>query len=126
MFTLPIEDILSLGGWAGKKYQVMTQNYADLIWSDASPKPTEPELLAAENRVAQAMRIAHIKREVQERIEAVYPLWPDLIYAALGLYDENKTKAIKDHAAKVKADSEQAIAAVNALQTVEEVRDFAW
>jgi len=78
------------------------------------------DLIEAKNEA-----ILKIKFQAKHRIEDSIPLWKQ-INAALGLYDAEKTQAIKDAISAVRTASDTAEAAVNALEDVAAVEGFAW
>lgn len=102
-----------------------SQTYESLVWMGPGDKPTLAELQAAELPAEKAERIRRIKVEAGGRILSAAPQFKQN-NAALGLYDAATTQAIKDGISAIRAASDQAEVAVNALTTVEEVQAFTW
>jgi len=129
MFTLDIPLILQYGGWDEKLWSLVIpdnlRDYTNLLWRDASEKPTEQALLDAEFSASKAWRIAASKDEAQIRIYADYPIWKQA-NCALGFYDETKTAAIKAGIQAVRTAQEAAETAINVLADVAAVIAFTW
>lgn len=126
MFTLDIPTILgSLHPGAQWAVRGPQNDYANLEWLDQTVKPTEQELLAAELAAAKLSRISRVKSEASARILAAYPTWKQT-NAALGLADAGAIQTLKDGITAIRADSNTAEVAVNALTDVADVVAFVW
>lgn len=86
-------------------------------WLDPRPQPTQAEIDAAVLPGRKAVRIAAIRAEARQRIEATYPDWRQRS-AALGLYPAEYVSTMQAAIASVIAASNTAEDAVDAAADV--------
>lgn len=99
--------------------------YSNMTWTDVTATPTEQELLDHEIVMAKAERTTLTKIEARKRILAAVPQWRQNNKNA-GEYDQSTTDSLNATINTIRADSNTAESAIDALTTAQACIDFTW